>query len=271
MQTRVASRLVVGLCVLWLAVGSLRAAVAYNFQEYQGNGLAGSVGNATLQLSNNTTTVKANFIKGIGSFVDNLVIFVDTTPGGFTSTASLSDRGNALESAISGYSVSRSVATFAPGFEADYAIALGVNSGSAVYKLVNDASGPHLEVVRSGLNFLYTDSPNHATYSFQFDWANIGLPNNNTNFFKFETTYISSTASRTLQSFEGLTGTAGFGSVTFTNYDTYGVPPVPENTDAALAVVGGVVLALGLGKRARVGLSPPGRVAAAELKRCFPP
>ena len=248
MQTRTFCQWVLGLFLL-LCPGQLRAAL-YNFQEYEGNGVAGAIGSASLQFSNNNYTVYANLIKGIGSFVDNLVIFVDTAPGGFTTTSAFNDKG-LLESAISGFSVSRSVATFAPGFEADYAIALGVNSGSAVYKLVNDASGPHLELVRSGLNFRYTDSPNHPTYSFQFDWADIGLPNRNTNFFKFETTYITSSGSRSLQSFEGLTGKAGFDFVTFTNYDTYGVPPVPENTNMALAVFGGIMLAFGLGKRAR--------------------
>jgi hypothetical protein len=97
---------------------------------------------------------------------------------------------------------------------------------------------------------VYIDSPNHPTYSFQFDWIDIGLPNSNTNFFKFETTYITSNGSRTLQSFEGLTGKDGYDFVTFTNYDTYGVPPVPENTNVALAVFGGLVLTFGLGKKA---------------------
>jgi hypothetical protein len=219
------------------------AAMYNNYQMYPGNGVEGPVGNATLALSNSTTTVRANFIKGIGSFVDNLVIFIDCAPGGYTSTRSFSDNATPLESAVSGYKVSRSVGNFAPGFEADYAIALGVNSGSAVYKLVDDGAGPHLQLVRSGLNFVYVDSPNHASYSFQFDWADIGLPNQATNFFKFESTYITSNGWRWLQSFEGLTGTAGFdNTITFTNYDTYGVPPVPENTTVALAVFGGFAL-----------------------------
>ena len=252
MKTRALAPLVLALSLL-LMPAPLRAAIAgYNYQEYHGNGVAGVIGDGTLQLSNNTYTVRANYIKGGGgSFVDNLVIFVDTAPGGFTTTSVFSDKGSSLETSISGLNTSRSVATFAPDFAADYAIALGVNSGSAVYKLVDDASGPHLELVRSGLNFLYVDSPNHATYSFQFDWADIGLPNRNTNFFKFETTYITSTGSRSLQSFEGLTGKSGFDFVTFTNYDTYGVPPIPENTNAALAIFGGLVLALGWGKKAR--------------------
>ncbi len=257
MQMRIFPAAFVAHCLL-LAPTPLAAALAgYNYQEYHGVGIGGAVGDGTLQLSNNTTTVRANFIKGPGnSFVDNLVLFVDTVPGGFTTTSVFSDKANTLESSVSGYSTLRSVATFAPGFGADYAIALGVNSGSAVYKLVDDATlGPHLELVRWGLNFLYTDSPNHATYSFQFDWADLGLPNRNTNFFKFESTYITGTGSRSLQSFEGLTGKPGFDFVTFTNYDTYGVPPIPENSNVALAIFGGLVLAIGIGSKVRRRLS----------------
>ncbi len=238
--------------MLALALSPCRGLAAlYNYQMYQGNGVAGAVGDATLALSNNTTTVYANFVKGIGSFVDNLVIFVDSSAGGFTSTSRFSDKGNALESSISGFKVSRSVATFAPGFAADYAIALGVNSGSAVYKLVDDATGTHLELVRSGLNFVHTDTPNNPSYSFQFDWADIGLPSLSTNFFKFETSYITGNGNRSLQSFEGLTGNVGYDFVTFTNYDTYGVQPVPENTNAALAVFGGIAVTCALGNRLR--------------------
>ena len=226
-------------------------AAMYNYQAYPGNGVAGAVGNATLAFSNNTTTVKANFIKGIGSFSDNLVIFIDCAPGGFTTTKDFLDNSSRLETAVSGYNVGKSVANFAPGFEADYAIALGINSGSAVFKLVNGDTGPDLQLVRSGLNFVVIDNANHPSYSFQFDWADIGLPNQATNFFKFETSYITGNGYRWLQSFEGLTGKEGYDTITFTNYDTYGVPPVPENTTVALAAFGGIALVVVFGNRVR--------------------
>lgn len=250
MHTRTVFGIILGFCLVCGGSSRLRAATYYNMQQYDGNGVAGAVGNGFLQFSNNSSTIRANFVKGMGSFTDNLVIFIDTTPGGFTSTASLSDKNTILETSISGLGLSRSVANFAPGFEADYAIALGLGTGSAVYKLVNDSTGPHLELVRSGLNLQYTDNPNAPSYSFQFTWGDIGLPNANTNFFKFESSYINSSGARSLQSFEDLTGQDAFRTVTFTNYDTYGVPPVPENTNAALAVFGGLVVIFTVGKRA---------------------
>src|SRR5215831_6942804 len=112
------------------------AAGYYNFQEYHGNRVNdGTVGTGTLQMSNNLTTVRGNFIKGNGSLGNNLVIFIDSVPGGFTSTAPFSDKGNVLETSVSGLGTSRSTATFAPSFEADYAIVLSaMNSSSALYK-----------------------------------------------------------------------------------------------------------------------------------------
>ena len=248
---RIILRLAFSGVVLLTLPCSSPAAIGYNYQLYTGKGDSGAVGDATLGLSNNTTTVYANFRKGIGSFSDNLVMFIDDTPGGFTTTSAFNDSANPQQTSISGFKTSRSVATFAPDFTADYALVIGIGDGSAIYKLVDDATGPHLQLIRSGLNFVYADSANHPTYSFQFDWADIGLPSQNTNFFKFETSYISDNGYRNLESFEGLTGTRGFDFITFTNYDTYGVQPIPENTNAALATLGGFAVALSLGAHLR--------------------
>jgi hypothetical protein len=95
------------------------------------------------------------------------------------------------------------------------------------------------------------DNGSLPSYYFQFDWTDIGLTAANTNFFKFESTYITGTGSRMLDSFEGLTGTSGFNTITFTNYDTYGVQPIPENTNAALAIFGGIVVSASLLTRLR--------------------
>lgn len=227
-------------------------AAMYNYQLYPGNGVTGPVGNGSLAMSNSTTTIYANIHNGMGSFDYNLVIFIDSVPGGFTDTSQFRDNNNFLETAVSGYKVLRSTAFFAPGFEADYAIAVSIshNSGN-VYQLVNDASGPHLQLVRTGVNLQYANNPSNPNFVFQFDWADIGLPGQRTNFFKFESSYISDNGSRTLQSYEGLIGNPGYDVVTFTNYDTYGVQPVPENTNAALAAFGGIVCSVACVTRLR--------------------
>jgi hypothetical protein len=250
MKTWGSFRLLIVLGLFLLSSVRLSAAY-YNRQDYQGNGLGGGIlGHGSLQMSNNTTTVRANFIKGAGSFTDSLVIYIDSVPGGLSTTANLNNNANAMESAISGYKISRSVANFAPGFGADYAIVLGINSGSGIYRIVENGSSPYIEQIHL-LTTGPMDNGSLPSYYFQFDWTDIGLTAANTNFFKFESTYITSTGSRMLDSFEGLTGTGGFNTITFTNFDTYGVQPIPENTNAALAIFGGIVISVVVIQRVR--------------------
>lgn len=227
------------------------SAAYYNRQTYYGSGGAGPVGDGSLSLSNDTKTVYAGFNKGTGSLSDNLVMFIDCVPGGFTTTAGFTNSANPLEVAISGYyKGSRSTANFAPGFGADYAVVVGVNNGSGVYKLVNDGSGPNLQLVRN-FSLMPAGSPNYTQYYWQFGWTDIGLTNANTNFFKFETSLVTAMGSRSLQSFEGITGVGGYNTITFTNYDTYGVEPVPENTTVALTLFGSVAAGVAIVKRLR--------------------
>jgi len=241
------------LLIGFMAASRLSGATYYNFQDYHGNTVSdGVVGKGTLQFSNSLGTVRGNFIKGGGSFMDFLVLFIDSTAGGFDGTRYFNESDGSVQTAVSGYyGTKRSVANFAPGFFADYAIVLGVDNPGYLYKLVNDGTGPHLELVRSSLNFQNRGVPNAPSFSFDFSWADIGLTNANTNFFKFESTYIKATGYRTLESFEGLIGSVGYSTITFTNYDTYGVPPVPECADVALAIFGGILVVAGLGTRAR--------------------
>jgi hypothetical protein len=230
-------------------------AAFYNNQIYPGNGaggLGGTIASGTLRMSNNAYTVYGSFTNVInGSFSLNLVMFIDSAPGGYTNTRRFSDNNIALESAISGFKSERSVAQFAPGFAADYAIAMSPNHGCSLYKLADDGAGPYLQLIRTGaaMGFGPTDNINSHVFYFQFDWADIGLPQQKTNFFKFETSYISDDGSRSLESFESLTGSAGFNTITFNNYDTFGVPPVPENTNLALAIFGGIVVSVTVGRR----------------------
>jgi hypothetical protein len=221
------------------------SAAYYNRQSYPGQGAAGVIGSSTLSMSNSISTVYVGLNRGSGSFTDNLVMFIDSVPGGYTTTSGFPDRANPLETAISGYSSGRSTANFAPGFAADYAIVVGVDNGCGVYQLVTDDLGTHVVQLRT-FNIAPIGEPNAPQFWWQFDWSEIGLPRANTNFFKFETSLISQYGYRYLQSFEGFTGVQGFNTVTFTNYDTYGVPPIPEATTSALAIFGVVAASASL-------------------------
>jgi hypothetical protein len=249
------SRLVFGL-IATLSAGSAMAAL------YSGNGETGyggvaPVGQGTLGLTDNGTRVFGTFTKGPGDLVDILVIFIDSTAGGFGSTANFTDHAGTLQTATSGFNgSSRATATFAPGFKADYAIALRPNASanwSKLFRLVDNGTLGDLGPV----NLDPISTKTATTYTFSFDWASIGVTPGPGASFRFESSYIGADAYRTLQSFERFTPMDGDppsvpgldSSVTFTNFDTY-LTAVPEMTNAALTVFAGLIITGGLVSRA---------------------
>ncbi|MBW2254042.1 MAG: tandem-95 repeat protein [Deltaproteobacteria bacterium] len=63
--------------------------------------------------------------KGAGDFNDMVVIYIDSVAGGYADTASFTDQADMFRRGISGYDGSnQSILEFAPGFEADFAIAV---------------------------------------------------------------------------------------------------------------------------------------------------
>ena len=230
-----------------------------NAYDPENPGVGGVVAGGWLDVSANSTRVSVTFHKGNGSLQDNLVFFIDSVSGGVASTRGFTDNSDALQTSVSGYYINwqnlacRSTANFASGFQADYAIALGVNGPNAgtLYQIIGNENGSTLVQPKSvGL------SPNNdlgnATYTFNFNWADIGLTPGSGNGFRFESTYITSTGSRSLEGFEKFTPDSrnGYNTVTFQNYDVCGVDPIPETTNAALAIFGGLVITSGLVPRA---------------------
>lgn len=229
---------------VFLSLTKAHCAVYYGNGNTSGGGI---VGNGRLSLTDNGTTVSGTFYKGGGTFQLNLVLYIDSVSGGFVDTTQLSDSADALRTSISGYyaaASSRATAYFAPGFTADYAIALGVNGPNKgnLYHLVAGGNGS-MELIKS-VNLNPNNNLNASSYTFNFNLADIGLPAGSGNFFKMESSYvgIGGGAYRELESFESLTGTRGYGTVTFGNYDTYGVDPVPEMTTGSLAIFGGLIV-----------------------------
>ena len=219
---------------------------------YYGNGSTsggGAVGTGSLSLLQNGSTVNGVFTRGSGSFSLNLVLYIDSVSGGFADTRQFSDASDGLRAAVSGYYVGgsgalRSTAYFASGFTADYAIALGVNGPNKgnLYHLAPGGDGS-LEFIRS-VSLNPYNNLNSASYSFNFNLADIGLPSGSGNYFRFQSSYvgIGGGAYRELESFESLGGDRGYGTVWFTNFNSYGVDPVPEASTTALAVFGGILI-----------------------------
>lgn len=128
------------------------------------------------------------FQLGAGTWSDDIVIYLDSEAGGFADTAGFTDTADGLRKAISGADgANRSTLTFAPGFAADYALAL--NSGFAgLWKLV--AGGSHVYL---GTAFLANAG---ATPEVGIDLDDIGLAADGGGTLRYVATLISETAYR---------------------------------------------------------------------------
>ena len=235
------------LALLLLGALTSRAAVYYGNQVVS-PGFNGIVGNGSLTFTDNGSTISGTFTRG-GSATDifaySLVIFVDSVSGqGFTSTAALTDKSTFAKRSISGENptgTQKSTLVFANGFAADYAIVLNAYRPiSALYKLNSDSS---MYIARNLPD--YSANPGARDFSFNIDWSDIGVAGNGGSF-KFESTYITTDGSLSLESFETLNGAVGYSTDTFDNYHVY-PSPVPEPTRIALAIFGGIAGLVSLG------------------------
>src|SRR6201986_3440663 len=106
------------------------AATAHAQSVFSGNGatgFGGSVGNGNITISDSASGMNITFNRGSGNMDNDLVLYLDTQPGGYSDTSQFSDNGDGGRTAISGYNSgnpSRSLVTFPSGFGADYAISI---------------------------------------------------------------------------------------------------------------------------------------------------
>jgi len=214
---------------------------------YEGNGnddRGGAIGKGSLFLEDKGTWVSGTIQRPAGAgyaaqFDDILVLYLDVEPGGFADTTALTASGSYLQSAISGNcSWSISTAEFAPGFLADYAIALGSTKGGGVlYHFASDGSFDS----ETAIPLSPMGDALAAAYTFSFDWSSLGVTAESPHGFRFQSSYVAQSGVHYLESYESTSGAAGNGkTVTFLNYNTFGVvpTPVPEMTNAGLAVFG---------------------------------
>ncbi len=89
--------------------------------------------------------------RGGGGLFNDVVIYLDTVPGGFATTATFEDRNDGLRTSISGFGFNdlRCTLNFAPGFEADYAIAFF--SGFAGLWQLQEGATEHTFIADAGL------------------------------------------------------------------------------------------------------------------------
>jgi len=246
------------------ATGLLFSAATGLGAVYDGNAFAVStpevIAGGTLTITEsgyNNNNVNLVFSRGRGYFNDALVIYFDTVPeAGFSGTSSFADTASMQTRCISGLGTAgRSTVNFASGFTADYALVLGVNTPmSGLYQL--NAGGDNSMTLVANLAFT-PNGPYDAQFSTTFTWSQIGESSPSARGFRFESTYLTLTGSRYLETFEHLTpdSRSGFNSIWFSDYNVYGVDPVPEPTNLALGIFGGLALAGGLVNRLRKRLA----------------
>lgn len=231
---------------------------------YFGNtasGFGGAIGQGSLNLSDNGTTLSGTINRGSGGdFNDALVLYIDSVPGGFSTTSGFTDIADGLRKAISGFNggVSRSELTFAPGFTPDYAIALGPdNEGfGGLWQLVN--GGSHTFIGTANLTPLNTNTA--PLYTFSVPVSQFGLTPNSGQTFGLLGTYVSNTGFRSDEAiaaaaFGGLQGHNPFlhtGPV-----ETYTIAPVPEPSTLALGLGGSIAVVAWSVRRRRTRRTAP--------------
>ncbi len=123
---------------------------------------------------------------GGGGLFDAVVIYLDVTPGGFGDTTPFDDIADGLRRAISATDgTNRSDITFAPGFEADYAIGIEQNF-AGVWSLVGGGSHTFL----TSANLTPTGNPSAGEFEIDFDLSTIGLSPGDS--FDYVVTYLNS-------------------------------------------------------------------------------
>ncbi|MGH7971923.1 MAG: hypothetical protein ACREIC_24700, partial [Limisphaerales bacterium] len=136
MSTQRATLILLACLSIVLSPLAASAAMSTPVTYYGNGGAGGTVASGSLTLKDNGTTVYGTFTKASGmSFQLGLVLYIDSVSGGFANTTSFSDSADASRIEVSGFSRAlnkRATANFAPGFTADYAIVLGVNSPQGV-------------------------------------------------------------------------------------------------------------------------------------------
>ena len=198
------------------------------------NGFGGPIGQGSLTLTDDGTTISGTLTRGGGNFNDALVLYVDSVPGGFSDTSGFNDGGDGLRRAISGFDggANRSVLTMTAGFGADYAIALGPAPSESFGGLWQLANGGNNSLgFISSVNLNPAGNSSSASYTFSFDVSQIGLTPDNGQSFRLLGSYISNSGFRSDEAVPGnVSGTQGWNPFIGTAEATYTTVPEPSST-----------------------------------------
>ncbi len=220
-------------------IAALSLGFSASAATYSGNGnsgFGGPIGQGSLALTDDGTTLSGTINKGPNGFNDVLVIYIDSTSGGFADTSGFADGADGLRKAISGFDGggNRSTMAFASGFSPDYVLALGPSSDNfgGLWQLVN--GGANSLGFISSANLTPTGTSGNATYTFSISLASIGISAGQT--FGLFGTYTSNSGYRSDETVAGNdVGSQGWNPFVQTSFGTYTVAAVPEPGTLALA------------------------------------
>jgi hypothetical protein len=234
-----------------LSAGLANAAVIYPGNG--GSGFGGVVGNGSVTVSDSATSANVTFtFNPSGGFTGNdLVLYIDTVPGGYSDTSTLIDASGGSdggEAAASGENVgggTRTVASFPAGFGADFALGFENNVYTALYSL---GAGGSINYQTGGA------PPGGGPYTITIPDSTLGITPGSS--LSFVGTLTSTSAYRSNETI-GLSATvpdgsgsapnAGFnGQTIFAADETYTTAGVPEPVSLGLVAVGSMAL---LGRR----------------------
>ncbi|HZQ45416.1 MAG TPA: PEP-CTERM sorting domain-containing protein [Verrucomicrobiae bacterium] len=239
-----------GLLIPTIAMAICSTAGATSYSGNGATGFGGSVGTGSVSITDSLAGMNITFNRGSGTMDNDLVLYLDTQSGGFGDTSLFSDNGDPGRTAISGYNggnPSRTIASFASGFAADYAISIE-NGFIGVFGLASGGNG--------SLNYLFgqSQSGNNSDASYTISltpiqMSQIGLTAGSGQTLFLEGTLSSGSAYRSNETIGssitspdgGSAPNAGFnGSVAFTSADAYTLTAVPEPSTLALMGMGAI-------------------------------
>ena len=217
---------------------SVAAVVVFGFTApattYLGNGSAsfnGAIGNGSLTLTDNGTTVFGSLTTGAGLGGNAFVLYIQTAAGGFGTTSGFNDNGDQLRTAISQYNGAgnQSILNFSAGFAPNYALALQPDSGinfGGLWQLAN--GGANSLPFDTSVSLSPTGSDAAGTYNFSFSLASIGLTGGQS--FELFGMQVSTTGYSSAETIGGnVTGTLGYGGTqTETSFSTIVTTPEPS-------------------------------------------
>jgi hypothetical protein len=218
------------------------------------NGIGNGFGNvfgteSSIDITVAGSTVTMVFNQGSGGFFNGNVVYIDSIAGGVASTTPLTDTADGGRSIASGNNGSNNDITFAPGFEADFAISME-NTFAGLFDIATDPTNFGFVAGVGTTNFDGDAATKPRTI--QFDLSQIGIAAGDS--FKFISNYFNAgngfrsdefhgVAESTIAGQRAASPNVGDNPVVLASGDFNTVNTIPEPGSLALLGLGTLLIA----------------------------